>query len=61
MRYQIRLLKKDTDWCCPARSPKHTNTKQCPAQTIMQLIPRDIHNATRHTGGSATIRNGGFD
>ena len=22
----------------------------------MQLVPRDIHNATRHTGGSATIR-----
>jgi len=27
----------------------------------MQLIPRSIHNAARHTGGSATIRNGGFD
>lgn len=27
----------------------------------MQLIPRDIHNKVRHTGGSAVIRNGGFD
>jgi hypothetical protein len=27
----------------------------------MQLIPTAIHNATRHTGGSAVIRNGGFD
>jgi filamentous hemagglutinin len=25
----------------------------------MQLIPRDIHNAVRHTGGSAVIRYGG--
>jgi RHS repeat-associated protein len=29
--------------------------------TTMQLIPQDIHNAARHTGGSAVIRNGGFD
>lgn len=27
----------------------------------MQLVPSGIHNATRHTGGSAVIRNGGFD
>jgi hypothetical protein len=27
----------------------------------MQLVPQDIHNAARHTGGSAVIRNGGFD
>jgi A nuclease of the HNH/ENDO VII superfamily with conserved WHH len=27
----------------------------------MQLVPIDIHNATRHTGGAAVIRNGGFD
>ena len=27
----------------------------------MQLIPRDIHNAARHTGGAAVIRNGGLD
>jgi RHS repeat-associated protein len=27
----------------------------------MQLIPQDIHKAARHTGGSAIIRNGGFD
>lgn len=27
----------------------------------MQLVPRDIHNAARHTGGAAVIRNGGFD
>ncbi|MBU0632393.1 HNH endonuclease, partial [bacterium] len=27
----------------------------------MQLIPRDIHNVVRHTGGSAVIRNGGYD
>ncbi|WP_080484592.1 HNH endonuclease [Pseudomonas syringae] len=23
----------------------------------MQLIPKDIHNATRHTGGAAILRN----
>ena len=27
----------------------------------MQLVPGDIHNATRHTGGAAIIRNGGLD
>jgi len=27
----------------------------------MQLVPQPIHNATRHTGGAAVIRNGGFD
>ena len=27
----------------------------------MQLIPRSIHNKVRHTGGSAVIKNGGFD
>lgn len=27
----------------------------------MQLIPRSVHNAVRHTGGAAVIRNGGFD
>jgi len=27
----------------------------------MQLVPQDIHNAARHTGGAAIIRNGGFD
>jgi A nuclease of the HNH/ENDO VII superfamily with conserved WHH len=27
----------------------------------MQLIPKSIHNQVRHTGGSAVIRNGGFD
>ena len=27
----------------------------------MQLIPREIHNAVRHTGGAAVIRNGGLD
>ncbi|MDZ4150282.1 HNH endonuclease, partial [Methylicorpusculum sp.] len=27
----------------------------------MQLISQDIHNAVRHTGGAAVIRNGGFD
>jgi len=27
----------------------------------MQLVPKAIHNATRHTGGAAVIRNGGFD
>ncbi|MBD9608198.1 HNH endonuclease [Pseudomonas sp. PDM08] len=27
----------------------------------MLLIPQDVHNSTRHTGGSAVIRNGGFD
>ena len=27
----------------------------------LQLIPQDIHNAARHTGGAAFIRNGGFD
>ena len=27
----------------------------------MQLVPKDIHNAVRHTGGAAVIRNGGFD
>lgn len=25
----------------------------------MQLIPQDIHNAARHTGGAAVIRHGG--
>jgi A nuclease of the HNH/ENDO VII superfamily with conserved WHH len=27
----------------------------------LQLIPKTIHNKTRHTGGAAVIRNGGFD
>ena len=27
----------------------------------MQLIPTKIHNAVRHTGGAAVIRNGGYD
>ena len=27
----------------------------------MQLVPQNIHNAARHTGGSAVIRYGGFD
>ena len=27
----------------------------------MQLVPKDIHKAARHTGGSAVIRNGGVD
>jgi RHS repeat-associated protein len=27
----------------------------------MQLVPQSIHRATGHTGGSAVIRNGGFD
>ena len=27
----------------------------------MQLVPIDIHTATRHTGGAAVIRSGGFD
>jgi hypothetical protein len=27
----------------------------------MQLVPKNIHNATRHTGGAAVIRNGGLD
>lgn len=27
----------------------------------MQLVPREIHNTVRHTGGRAVIRNGGFD
>jgi hypothetical protein len=27
----------------------------------MQLVPRPIHNAVRHTGGAAVIRNGGLD
>jgi hypothetical protein len=29
--------------------------------TTMQLVPKEIHSAVRHTGGSAVIRNGGFD
>jgi hypothetical protein len=29
--------------------------------TTMQLIPKSIHNAARHTGGAAVIKNGGFD
>jgi hypothetical protein len=29
--------------------------------TTMQLVPKKIHNATKHTGGAAVIRNGGFD
>ena len=24
----------------------------------MQLVPKEIHNATRHTGGAAVIRHG---
>ena len=27
----------------------------------MQLVPQEIHNSTRHTGGAAVIGNGGFD
>jgi hypothetical protein len=27
----------------------------------MQLVPKELHSAVRHTGGSAIIRNGGFD
>ena len=27
----------------------------------MQLIPKSTHNAVRHTGGAAIIKNGGFD
>ena len=27
----------------------------------MQLVPQEIHQAARHTGGAAVIRNGGFD
>jgi hypothetical protein len=27
----------------------------------MQLVPQDIHDAARHTGGAAIIRNGGTD
>ncbi|MBC3930030.1 HNH endonuclease, partial [Undibacterium sp. CY21W] len=27
----------------------------------MQLVPKDVHNEVRHTGGAAVIRNGGFD
>lgn len=27
----------------------------------MQLIPKEIHKAVRHTGGAPVIRNGGFD
>ena len=27
----------------------------------MQLVPQDIHQEVRHTGGAAVIRNGGFD
>lgn len=27
----------------------------------MQLVPKDIHKAAQHTGGSAIIRNGGID
>jgi len=29
--------------------------------TTMQLVPQDVHNTTRHTGGAAVIQNGGFD
>jgi hypothetical protein len=29
--------------------------------TTMQLIPKQLHNSVRHTGGAAIIRNGGFD
>ena len=29
--------------------------------TTMQLIPQDVHQAARHTGGAAVIRNGGID
>ena len=27
----------------------------------MELVPQDIHNTVRHTGGAAVIRNGGVD
>jgi len=27
----------------------------------MQLVPQGVHDAARHTGGAAVIRNGGFD
>jgi len=27
----------------------------------MQLVPKDVHNEVRHTGGAAVIRNEGFD
>jgi hypothetical protein len=27
----------------------------------MQLVPQGIHSKARHTGGTAVIRNGGFD
>ena len=28
--------------------------------TTMQLVPQNIHNAARHTGGAAVIRDGGY-
>ncbi|MFS0737087.1 HNH endonuclease [Sphingomonas sp. 1P06PA] len=53
-----------------ALANKAVGLKQTPAGYVwhhvedgrtLQLIPRDIHNAVRHTGGSSVIKNGGFD
>ena len=43
------------------RTPKGFTWHHVEDGLTMQLVPDDIHDAVRHTGGAAIIRNGGFD
>ncbi len=43
------------------RTPKGYTWQHVEAGQTMELVPQGIHQATRHTGGAAIIRNGGLD
>ncbi len=44
-----------------AKAPKGYVWHHVDDGRTMQLVPVEIHNATRHTGGAALIRNGGVN
>ena len=58
-------ITKDTDLANVAAglesTPKGYTWHHVEDGKTMELVPRDLHKSVGHTGGSAVIRNGGFD